>query len=89
MLGKPVLEKISEGGDVPPTAADTGARRVRFGDSVHDTATYDRRELLAGNRVSGPALIEEHASTTVLHPGDAMRVDAFGNLVVTVGGHRS
>ena len=29
-----------------------------------------RAALLAGNRITGPALIEEHASTTVLMPGD-------------------
>ena len=42
--------------------------------------------LLAGNKISGPALIEEHASTTVLMPGDKMTVDAYGNLVIAVGG---
>ena len=31
------------------------------------------------------ALIEEHASTTVLMPGDRMTVDAYGNLVIAVG----
>jgi N-methylhydantoinase A len=43
---------------------------------------------LAGNRINGPALIEEHASTTVLMPGDACEVDAYGNLAIAVGGAR-
>ncbi len=43
---------------------------------------------LAGNRIKGPALIEEHASTTVLMPGDVLEVDAFGNLVIAVAGGR-
>jgi N-methylhydantoinase A len=34
--------------------------------------------------ISGPALVEEYASTTVLHPGDVLTVDAFGNLVIDV-----
>ena len=38
-----------------------------------DAPTWRRAELLAGNRIKGPALIEEHASTTVLMPGDAWR----------------
>jgi N-methylhydantoinase A len=40
---------------------------------------------LAGNRIEGPALIEEHASTTVVLPGAVAEVDAFGNLVIAVG----
>jgi N-methylhydantoinase A len=49
------------------------------------TRTFSRAALTAGNRIKGPALIEEHASTTVLMPGDALSVDAWGNLVITVG----
>ena len=52
------------------------------------TPTYARAALAAGNRISGPALIEEHASTTVLLPGDRLEVDAYGNLVIKVAGGR-
>jgi N-methylhydantoinase A len=48
------------------------------------TPTFAREALRAGNTIAGPALIEEHASTTVVLPGDRMRVDAFGNLVIEV-----
>jgi N-methylhydantoinase A len=89
ILDKPLLEKVDAGGDAPPDAADTGHRPVRFGDDITETPTWNRSALLAGNRIQGPALIEEHASTTVLHPEDSMEVDAFGNLVISVGGHRS
>ena len=47
--------------------------------------TYLRDALKAGNRIEGPALVEEHASTTVVLPGDRLRVDEFGNLVIEVG----
>jgi len=33
---------------------------------------------------AGPALIEEYASTTVVHPGDVVTVDAFGDLVIEI-----
>lgn len=89
MLEKPTLEKIDTGDIAPPTAADTGMRAVRFGEDALDTATWDRTALLAGNQIDGPALIEEHASTTVLHPGDSTEVDPFGNLVISVGGPAS
>jgi N-methylhydantoinase A len=49
-----------------------------------ETKTYDRARLCAGNRIAGPALVEEYASTTVMHPGDRLEVDAFGNLVLDI-----
>jgi N-methylhydantoinase A len=49
------------------------------------TNVYSRDLLRVGHRVYGPALIEEHASTTVLAPGDELEVDAFGNLSITIG----
>ena len=39
-----------------------------------DTPVYLRDRLKAGNRIAGPALIEERASTTVLAPGDTLEV---------------
>jgi N-methylhydantoinase A len=62
-----------------------GSRAVRFGERNVRTPAYNRDALRAGNRVAGPALIEEHASTTVLLPGDRLRVDNFGNLEIEVG----
>ena len=59
---------------------------LRVGGRFHATPTYRRDALLAGNRIKGPALIEEYASTTVLMPGDRMTVDAYGNLVIAVAG---
>ena len=62
---------------------------MSFDGKFRDAPTYRRAELLAGNKISGPALIEEHASTTVLMPGDTCEVDAYGNLVIAVAGARS
>jgi len=84
VLKKPPLERISRGGREPLASARRGKRRAYFaelGEAIA-TPTYDRDALRGGNTLSGPALIEEHASTTVLLPGDRMRVDAFGNLVM-------
>lgn len=54
-----------------------------------DTPTFARAALLAHNRIGGPALIEEYASTTVVLPGDSMEVDALGNLIMTISGARA
>jgi N-methylhydantoinase A len=72
----------------PAKAAFTGKRPVYVGGKFRPTPTYARAELTAGNRIVGPALIEEHASTTVLLPGDRLEVDAQGNLVIQVAGGR-
>jgi N-methylhydantoinase A len=86
LMRKPPQEKIKRGTAAPPKAAFAGKRKASFAGKFRDTPTYRRADLLAGNRISGPALIEEHASTTVLMPGDRMTVDAWGNLVIAVAG---
>jgi len=84
-MRKPPQEKIARGRATPPRAAFTGTRKAYFGRRFVAAPTYRRAELVAGNRIDGPALIEEHASTTVVMPGDKLVVDAYGNLVITVG----
>jgi N-methylhydantoinase A len=86
MMKKPPQEKIKKGGGTPPKPAFTGKRKASFDGKFRDVPTYRRAELLAGNKIAGPALLEEHASTTVLMPGDKMTVDAYGNLVIAVAG---
>jgi N-methylhydantoinase A len=88
VMRKPPQRKIARGPKVPSKAAFGGKRNVHYGGKWHATPTYRRDDLLAGNRIKGPALIEEYASTTVLMPGDVLDVDAFGNLVIAVGGRR-
>jgi len=89
VMRKPPQAKIRRGQPKPAAAASTGKRPVHLGGAAFRPApTYARAALLAGNRIKGPALIEEHASTTVLMPGDACEVDAYGNLVIAVAGAR-
>jgi len=86
LMRKPPQEKLKRGSGTPPKAAFGGKRKVSFGGRFYNAPTYRRSELLAGNKIVGPALVEEHASTTVLMPGDRMTVDAYGNLVIAVAG---
>ena len=46
---------------------------------------YARDALAAGARIKGPALIEEHGTTTVLYPGDNCRIAPSGELIIAVG----
>jgi N-methylhydantoinase A len=85
VMRKPPQETIAAGEAAPPSAAHTGKRPVYFGEGLVNTPTFARAHLLARNRIEGPALIEEHASTTVVLPGAVAEVDVFGNLVIEVG----
>ena len=86
LLRKPGFEPIAEGAVEPARSAVRGTRPVYFAEAgrLIDTPSYDRAALCAGNRIAGPALIEEYASTTVVHPGDVVTVDAFGDLVIEI-----
>jgi N-methylhydantoinase A len=88
LMKKPPQERAGRRTGSPPKSAFSGKRKVLFDGRFRDAPTYRRSELRAGNRIAGPALIEEHASTTVLMPGDRMAVDAYGNLVIAVAGAR-
>jgi N-methylhydantoinase A len=84
VVRKPAMEPLGEGG-ADPSAAFRDKRSVYFASTgTVETATYDRTLLQPGDRVEGPALIEEHASTTVVHPHDVLTVDAFGNLHIEI-----
>jgi N-methylhydantoinase A len=43
---------------------------------------YARDALKAGNRFSGPAIVEQMDATTVVLPGMTARVDAYLNLIL-------
>ena len=59
-----------------------GARRVWLEGRPAQAQVYERASLGRGDRVIGPAIVEQ-ADTTVLVPaGDAATVDRFGNLLI-------
>ena len=79
---KPEPARI-EGAD-GASQAQTGERPVYFDGGWVDTPVYRRDRLRAGERIAGPAVVEEYASTTIAAPGDMIAVDAFGNLLVEI-----
>src|SRR6185503_19746785 len=86
-LGKPQFAQIAEGGPTPPASSRRGVRTVLFeGAGALEAPVYDRAKLLQGNVITGPAIIEEVASTTVVEPGDTVTVSGFGHLVMQIGG---
>ncbi len=74
-----------DGAAASATAARKGERPAWFGDGVLLTPVYDRYALAEGAVIPGPAIIEEREATTVVAPGDTLRVDAAGNLRLAIG----
>jgi len=62
----------------------TGHRPVFFHGEPHYTPVYNRGALVPGDCFSGPAIITEYSSATILPPGDRLRVDALDNLMIEV-----
>jgi N-methylhydantoinase A len=90
-MRKPPRNAVEEGQRKPDAAAFRTHKPVYFrsaGDFV-STPVYKRDFLKNGNVIEGPALIEEHASTTVVQPGDTVQVDLYGNLQISIGSDRS
>ncbi|HEY9281734.1 MAG TPA: hydantoinase/oxoprolinase family protein [Eoetvoesiella sp.] len=83
-LEKPVARQSDASAQTLPAAV---MRDVYFLESQGfiETPVYQRSHLAAGMRISGPTLIEEHASTTVVFPGDVVEVSPYGDLIITIG----
>jgi N-methylhydantoinase A len=57
---------------------------VFFHGEAHHTPVYNRAALIPGDAFSGPAIITEYSSATILPPGDRLRVDELDNLIIEV-----
>jgi N-methylhydantoinase A/oxoprolinase/acetone carboxylase beta subunit len=65
-----------------------GMRRAFFPETggYADCPVYDRYNLAAGTSLTGPAIVEERESTTVLPPGVTATVDEYATLMVSLAG---
>lgn len=82
-LPKPESRRL----DATRGAPATETRQVYFSEAGGFVATpvVQRSSLAAGDAMDGPALVEEHASTTVILPGDRLEVSPWGDLVIQIG----
>ena len=65
--------------------AQIGSVEVVFRQGEMETPLYQRDLLSAGVSISGPALVVQLDTTTVVPPGWQGDVDAYGNLLLTMG----
>lgn len=88
VMDKVTLAEIPRAEGVPPKPSS--ARKVFFRGAggtgaFADTPVFRRTELRAGDRIEGPAIIDQLDSTTVVFPGDVAEIDSVGNLILSVG----
>jgi N-methylhydantoinase A len=75
-LGRAAPEQVE-----PAAAGRFGRRDAVFGRRSRDTVVVSRDEL--AHELSGPAIVDEQTSTTVVPPGWTLCVGALGTLVLT------
>lgn len=74
---KPRLPELEKSDQAPEAS---GKRKVRFGEKWIETAVYKRDQLRSGQKIDGPAVIEETESTTLVGPGWCLEADKWGHL---------
>ncbi len=88
-IDTPQLPTLAPGDATPPATALMGHRRIYYEPVVPggqggfaDTPVWARDRLLAGNVLTGPAVMEEVSATTVLYPGDRGVMHESGSFLV-------
>jgi N-methylhydantoinase A len=69
------------------TTADAlkGRRSVDYAtEGIHEADIYDGDLLDPGMAFDGPAIVETKGSVVVVHPGNAVTVDDYGNLIIAI-----
>jgi N-methylhydantoinase A len=80
--------EVDHGSDSPDAALrHEGKAWFRVDGELREVATryYDREALRAGNKIDGPAIVNQYDATTVVPPGISAHVDRYGNIVIEVG----
>ncbi|MED5408146.1 MAG: hydantoinase/oxoprolinase family protein [Pseudomonadota bacterium] len=74
-------ETLASGnGDV--SGAVYARSKVYFEGREHDADILDRAQLRAKDKITGPAIVTEMDSTTLILPGHAGEIDSVGNLLI-------
>jgi N-methylhydantoinase A len=80
--GRLPVDSAQGGGE----SVEHGRRPVIFESKAIDSPIFLRSTFQPGDRLDGPAVIEEIGATILVYPGDTMRVNELGHLVIEVAG---
>jgi len=81
---KPKVNRLAVGSGRPEEAIKA-YRKVYFDElgDFTECPTYERSKLGTGDRLVGPAVVEEWASTTIVKPSQQLLVGSYGELVIS------
>jgi N-methylhydantoinase A len=83
-VGKLKMAKREPTG-TPAEAALKGHRDVDYAlEGVARAAIYDGTKLEPGMAFAGPAIVEDPGTTVVIHPGNQVEIDGYGNIHITL-----
>jgi N-methylhydantoinase A len=82
---RPRLVRKKSGIKAIPRGAKRTTRSIYWPDlkKYRATPVFDGDNLLIGNQVKGPAIVETADTTVVVHPGRTLRLDPLGNFEIT------
>ena len=83
--GKPTVVRALRvaQGDASPAAAEMVSHEIYVDGGMQQAMLYDRSKLKAGNVITGPAIVLEMDSTTLILPAHEGQVDEYGNILIT------
>jgi N-methylhydantoinase A len=84
MMPPPEFPTLTPDGS-EPSGAVKGTREVYFEGGWRQVTIYERSRLNCGNRIQGPAIIEQVDSTTFFYPEQTAEIDRFGNILISIG----
>ncbi len=77
------LNKLEKGGDKNPEYAHLYNRDTVFDDNkAVSTPRYDRGKLKSGDTISGPAVVTQHNSTTIIPPDYTATILEVGDILI-------
>jgi N-methylhydantoinase A len=88
---------IAEVGKLVPAPLPTSGRRLADAlkgrrsvdyatEGIHEAEIYVGELLEPGMSFDGPAIVETRSSTVVVHPGNELTVDEYGNVIISIAG---
>jgi N-methylhydantoinase A len=83
---KPELPKVEGQGTLEEALTEIRPVYFESANAFVDTKVYQREKMSAGNMLTGPAIIEQFDSTTVIPPGLTAKVDPYLNIIINVRG---
>jgi N-methylhydantoinase A len=77
----PIIPKLKPGAEIPPK--DQREAYFEEYERFVETPLYERTALIPGQKLVGPAIVEQPDTTTVIYPNQVTEVDEWGNLIMT------